>query len=398
MKSIILKSVFVTVFVLSMQCLIASQKGEDWFINANKTASLQLIQLSTHLSDSAKFPRTLKKNKLYLVPTTDWTSGFFPGSLWYMYELTNDSYFRKQAEKYTELLDCEKKNSMTHDIGFMMYCSYGNGLRLTNDVAKAKVLVESANSLFTRYSPITKTIRSWDSTEFPQFHYPVIIDNMMNLELLFWASDYTKDQKYKNIALSHANTTMKNHFRPDMSTYHVVDYHPINGDVIQRKTFQGYADNSSWARGQAWGLYGYTVCYRFTKDKRYLIHADKIAKYILNSVKTDDLIPYWDYNAPNIPNAPRDASAAAVTASALLELSKYSKNGKMYFNYAKRIIMNLSSDKYLSIVGENNGFVLKHSVGSFPHNSEVDVPLNYADYYYLEALKRYKDLTVSKNK
>jgi len=223
---------------------------------------------------------------------------------------------------------------------------------------------------------------------------PVIIDNMMNLELLSWVSDHGGDKKYKEIAVTHANSTIKNHFRPDFSSYHVIDYDMKTGKILQKITAQGAADSSAWSRGQAWGLYGYTMMYRFTKNKQYLKQAKNIAKFMLNDRNMPaDMIPYWDYDAPGIPNALRDASAGAVMASALLELAQYSdkKEGKQYLSAAETALKTLASDAYRAKLGENGGFLLKHSVGSIPHKSEVDVPLTYADYYFLEALHRYKN-------
>jgi hypothetical protein len=257
------------------------------------------------------------------------------------------------------------------------------------------VIIQSAKTLSTRFRPITGTIRSWDhSTD--KWAYPVIIDNMMNLELLFAATQLTGDSSFYKIAVTHANTTMKNHFRWDNSSYHVVEYDTITGNVVKKNTHQGFAHESAWSRGQSWGLYGYTMCYRFTKDKKYLDQAEKIATFILNHPNLPkDLVPYWDFNAPNIPNEERDASAAAILASGLYELSTYSKNGKLFKEKADKIIESLTND-YRSPVGENKGFILLHSTGSRPSNSEVDVPLNYADYYYLEALLRSKKLKEKK--
>jgi unsaturated chondroitin disaccharide hydrolase len=250
----------------------------------------------------------------------------------------------------------------------------------------------AAASLTTRYRPAAKVIQSWNASK--KWGGPVIIDNMMNLELLSWVSDHGGDKKYKEIAITHANTTLKNHFRPDFSSYHVVDYDMKTGKVVKKQTAQGAADESAWSRGQSWGLYGYTMMYRFTKDKRYLTQATKIAKFILtNPHLPKDLVPYWDFDAPEIPNALRDASAAAVNASALLELAQYSdkKDRKMYVAVAEKMIRALASDTYRAKLGENGGFLLMHSVGSIPHKSEIDVPLTYADYYFLEALHRYKN-------
>ncbi len=380
----ILFSILVTSILFS-----ACNKNTAWVDYSIDVAAYQLNMMADEISDSAKLPRSIRNGEIRLENIYDWTSGFFPGSLWYAYEFTKDEKLKEEALKYTHLLYDLKEYTGTHDLGFMIYCSYGNAFRLTNDTSYVPVMVQTADNLISRFNTKTQTIRSWD---FGEWQYPVIIDNMMNLELLFWASEYTKDPKYKDVAIRHADTSMKNHFRDDFSSYHVIDYDTISGNVLHKGTFQGYADESSWARGQAWGLYGYIVCYRFTKDAKYLEFAENIAKFIMDNVKTDDLIPYWDYNAPDIPSAPRDASAAAVTASALLELSQIVKTDNKYYSYAETILKNLSSDAYLAKKGENKGFILMHSVGHLPANSEINTPLNYADYYYLEALKRYKAL------
>ncbi len=335
-------------------------------------------------------PRNIEPdNSMRLVPASDWCSGFFPGELWYMYEYTGDPFWKQQAETYTEALESQKSNRGTHDIGFMMYCSFGNGQRLAPNDHYQAVLLKSARSLASRFNPTTGCIRSWDNwgPTFP-WQYPVIIDNMMNLELLFWATQATGDSTFYKIAVTHADTTMKNHFRPDYSSYHVVDYDTVSGKRIAQQTHQGYADSSAWARGQAWGLYGYTVCYRETKDPKYLGQADRIAAYILSrSNQTADMIPYWDYDAPNIPNEPRDVSAATVTASALYELSTYSADSVKYRAMADSIINNLSKS-YLVKPGTMHGFLLRSSTGHKPNGSEIDVPIVYADYYFLEALLR----------
>ncbi len=269
-------------------------------------------------------PRTLDENgNLKLVVSRDWTSGFFPGELWYMYEHTKDPDWEKQAKAFTASLEEQKFTKTTHDLGFILYNSFGNGLRLTNDQSYKLILMEAANSLISRYKPNAKIIRSWDHNR-DKWQCPVIIDNMMNLELLFWASRESGDSTYYNIAVNHANTTMKNHFRPDYGTYHVVDYDTITGEVLNRHTHQGYAHESTWARGEAWALYGYTMCYRETKDNAYLDQARHVADFIFtNPNLPEDLIPYWDFNAPAIPDEPRDVSAATIIASALYELSTY---------------------------------------------------------------------------
>lgn len=338
-------------------------------------------------------PRTISRNgKLSLVPSRDWTSGFFPGSLWYMYEYTKDKKWEDAARKFTDPLEREKTNAGTHDMGFKVYCSFGNGYRLTKDENYKDIMLESAYTLISRYKPNAKVIRSWDFSK-QKWQCPVIIDNMMNLELLFWAFKESKDSTFYNIAVNHATATIKNHFREDYGTYHVIDYDTISGEVRKRNTHQGYADESTWSRGEAWAIYGYTMCYRETKKPEFLEQAKHVADFIFNNKNLpEDLIPYWDYNAPDIPNEPRDVSAATVTASALYELSTYDKNNAAkYKRWADTIIESLSNN-YMAKQGEDRGFLLLHSTGSKPSNSEVDVPLSYADYYFLEALLRKQKL------
>lgn len=342
-------------------------------------------------------PRTFdKQGKLKLVAPGDWTSGFFPGELWYMYEYTGDEFWKKKAQEYTAVLEGQKNNGRTHDMGFKMYCSYGNGFRLMPNAEYKEVLMTSARTLATRFRPATGCIRSWDHSR-DKWGYPVIIDNMMNLELLFWAFRQSGDSLFYNIAVSHARTTMKNHFREDYSSYHVVNYDTLTGEVLHRHTHQGFAHHSAWSRGQGWGLYGYTMCYRETGDTAFLGQARRIAGFIFsNKNLPQDLIPYWDFDAPGIPDEPRDVSAATVIASALYELSTYDTvKGAEYKALADTIIDNLTRN-YRAKAGTDEGFLLLHSTGSKPHDSEVDVPLVYADYYFLEALLRKRDLEKAK--
>jgi rhamnogalacturonyl hydrolase YesR len=321
-----------------------------------------------------------------------WTSGFFPASLWYIYEFTKDTVILAEAERRSWVIQSQKFSTNDHDLGFKLYCSFGNAYRITDNKAYRQIFLTAAKSLTMRYRPSIHSIQSWDSSA--NFKCPVIIDNMMNLELLCKASEELKDPKYKVIAVEHANTTIKNHYRPDYSSYHVIDYDIATGEILKKKTAQGFSNESAWARGQVWGLYGFTMMYRFTKDEAYLDQAKNITKFLLNHPNLPkDKIAYWDFNAPNIPNTFRDVSAASIMASALLELAQYT-NGKQkneYLKTATTILKNLSTDKYRNRPDENGGFILKHSVGSLPGNSEVDVPLTYADYYFLEALLRYKN-------
>ncbi|WP_345952565.1 glycoside hydrolase family 88 protein [Mucilaginibacter sp. PAMB04168] len=358
---------------------------------AEKQTDLMLKAIPAAIAASTKpnavSPRTLSTTgELVMIPSKDWVSGFFPGELWYLYEYTHNNKWLTAAKAYTTNIEPEQFDKGTHDVGFKIYCSVGNGYRLTKDAHYKEVIIQAAKTLSTRFNPIVGCIKSWDNRK--NWPFPVIIDNMMNLELLFEATKLSGDSTFHKIAVSHANTTMKNHFRPDYSSYHVIDYDPQTGAVLHKQTHQGYADSSAWARGQGWGLYGYTLCYRETRNKAYLQQAEAIAKFIFSHPNLPkDKVPYWDFNAPDIPNAPRDASAAALMASAMYELSTYSSNGKQYKKTADDI-MNSLSKRYQAKPGESKGFILLHSTGHKPANSEIDVPISYADYYYLEALLR----------
>jgi hypothetical protein len=356
-------------------------------------ASAQYKVMMTKLSPN-RFPKTYyaQKDSLETSNSGWWCSGFYPGTLLYLYEQTKDQSLLSEAERILKVLEKEKNNTSTHDLGFMMFCSFGNADRIASKPEYKDILLTSAKSLSTRFNPKVGCIKSWDSNP---SDFLVIIDNMMNLELLFWATRVTGDSSFYKIATTHANTTIKNHFRPDYSSYHVINYDPVTGAIKQKRTAQGYADESAWARGQAWGLYGFTATYRETKDPKYLDQANHIAQFILNHPNLPaDKIPYWDFNAPDIPNALRDASAAAIICSALLELSGYvdEQQKKKYLSVAETILKNLSTDPYKASIGTNGGFILQHCVGHMPNKTEVDVPLTYADYYFVEAMKRYKEL------
>jgi acetyl esterase/lipase len=353
-------------------------------------AGAQYERLLASVKDDPKIPRTFVDGKVKTVEPKDWTSGFIPGSLWYLYEYTRGPKWLAAATNYTGRLDSIKDYRGSHDVGFLLGCSYGNGYRLTQNPAYREVMLQGAQSLATRHNPNVGLIRSWDHAG---WNYPVIVDNLMNLEFLLWTAREGNDARLRGIVISHADKTLKNHFRPDGSSFHVVDYNPTNGTVLARKTHQGAADDSAWSRGQAWGLYGYTMLFRETANPAYLAQAMNIANFILQHPRLPaDKVPYWDFDAPNIPNAPRDASAAAVMSSALIELSGLAggEAGRQYLALARQQLISLSSPKYRAAPGANGNFILMHSVGNLPANSEMDVPLNYADYYYLEALLRYR--------
>ena len=396
MKTLLL-STLISLFIF--QSCQNQPKEKSGLIEENVTFSAEQYSLQTALiEESGKIlnPKSFIDGKMKYINPQEWTSGFFPGSMWYLYELTGDEKWKQFGIKYTEALDTVQYLTNHHDVGFMIGCSYGNGLRLAKNETYKEVIVQAAKSLSTRFRPVAGIIQSWDVTVGWQaergWECPVIIDNMMNLELLFDATKYSGDSTFWKIAVTHADKTIEHHFRPDFSTWHVIDYSLIDGSVRNKHTAQGFAHESTWARGQSWAIYGYTVCYRETRDPKYLEQAEKAFEFVANHPNLPvDGVPYWDYNAPNIPNEKRDASSAAITASALYELSTYSKS-EYYKGWADKIMQSLSGAEYRAGLGENGNFILKHSVGSIPHGSEVDVPLNYADYYFLEALKRKRDL------
>lgn len=380
---------------LLVACAQHSDSMEAVVNRALEFSRQQSLRMAVNLQDSTGvLPKTFEDGKLVTSGPDWWCSGFFPGTLWYLYEYSKDERMLKYARNYTSRVEGEKYTTNNHDIGFMLYCSFGNGYRLTGDSHYREVLLTGATSLSTRYNPRVGLIRSWDWNR-DQWQYPVIIDNMMNLELLLWASGTSGDPKFGEMAVSHADKTLLHHFRDDESSFHVVSYDTLSGKPHLRGTFQGHHDESSWARGQAWGLYGYVMMYRETLQSRYLGQALKITDFLINHPDMpDDFIPCWDFNAPDVPNALRDASAGALMASAWLELSRYVDDGlaKNLTKIAEIQLRTLASPAYTAGLGENGDFILKHSVGFLPGNGEVDVPLTYADYYYVEALMRYKHL------
>jgi len=389
--------VVVVSVLLFMSCRSQHNKVyEPWYQHALQQSEKQLLLAAESFTDSAKNPRTYEHGAVELVLHTDWTSGFFPGSLWYMYELTGNEQLKTAADRATWFIEQAQYRTNTHDLGFIIHCSFGNAYRITGDTSYVGVMKQGIRSLMTRYNSNIGLIRSWD---FGDWQFPVIIDNMMNLEFVYEMGKMNDDSTLMHAAVSHADRTLENHFRADNSSVHVVDYDTITGAVLLKQTHQGYNDESSWARGQAWVLYGYTMMYRFTGNPAYLQQAEKIAAFILNHPRLpEDKIPYWDFDAPNIPDEPRDASAAAVIASALIELSGFVHDKPVYFQTAEQMLKVLSSEQYLAKPGENGLFLLKHSTGNWPKNSEIDTPLSYADYYYLEALKRYGAIKYTKTK
>ena len=396
-----MKTIISICIALFFTFVCACERVEENYLSENvEYAAAQYDLLIEKLEKNGKpwAPRTVdtKGNIVYARNVWDWTSGFFAGSLWYLYNLTGDEKWKTLAKKYTEALKQQQYITSHHDIGFIIGCSYLNGMRMGQE-AYDTIIVQAAKST-TRFRSGAGVIQSWNTRTGWQaqrgWECPVIIDNMMNLEILFEATSLSGDSTFYNMAVSHADMTLKNHFRMDGSSYHVVDYDMRTGKVRSRCTAQGYSDESAWARGQAWGIYGYTMCYRYTRQLKYLEQAEAAYEFVCTHPNLpEDLIPYWDFDAVNIPHELRDASAAAIMAAALYELSMYSNKAK-YKETADKVMHSLSSSDYRSKIGENHNFLLMHSVGSYPHGNEIDVPLIYADYYFLEALKRKRDCDI----
>lgn len=359
-----------------------------------KDASSQATLMANELKNKpGALPRTLGENGNLIDNDYGWwCCGFFPGTLWLLSESQPENKkLREYAEMFTWRVGSVRNVKDNHDIGFMLNCSFGQAYRITGDQKYLPILFDGARNLSSRFMPKAGVTLSWNPNK--KWKAPVIIDNMMNLELLEVVGKMQKNTYYLDIADSHAQTTIKNHYRPNYSTWHVIDYDPETGDILHRNTAQGFSDDSDWARGQAWGLYGYTMMYRETGNKLYLKQAKKVAKYLFSRTNMpEDLVPYWDYDCPDIPNTVRDASSAAIMASALIELSTLDKSCRKWRKVAEKQLRSLSSSAYRSQLGTNHGFILMHSTGSKPGNSEVDVPLSYADYYYVEALMRLKKL------
>jgi unsaturated chondroitin disaccharide hydrolase len=367
---------------------------------AIKNCEAQLNQAVPKLTDLSKHPRLIETNETEWKEIPNgrlvWTSGFYPGILWYMYNLTQDEKWKEEAIKRTEVFEDFKTVNEHHDIGFMMFPAYGNGYILGDKKEYKDILLTSAKSLASRYNPNVGTIRSWSNKMHPRWQQHItIIDNMLNLELLFWAAKNGGDQMYYDIAVKHAETTMANHFRPDYTSWHVIEYDSISGKVLNRHTKQGYADDSRWSRGQAWGIYGYTMVHRETGDKKFLDFALKLTDKYLEMLP-EDYVPYWDFDVPNKETEERDASAAAIVASGLLELSTLVQDRnkqEQYYNAALQMLQSLSSE-YYSGVGKTDSFLV-HSTGAKSLGHEIDVALIYADYYYIEALNRLKKIGLS---
>lgn len=318
----------------------------------------------------------------------EWCAGFWPGILWMDYASSGDKEIRRQAELYTasmqSILD---KPVFDHDLGFLFFCSCGKGYEATGNPAYKNMILQAADSLATLFNPTVGTILAWPRHIKDYGGHNTIMDTMMNLEMLFWAARNGGDRSLYDMAVRHAETTMDNHFRPDGTCWHVAVYDQNTGKFKRGCTHQGYSDDSVWARGQSWAVYGYTVVYRETKEKRFLDFAEKVTDAYLARLPKD-YIPYWDFDDPRGAGAPRDASAACVVASALLELSNYvdAEKGARYRDASMKMLASLSSERYKT--DDTKPAFLLHSTGHHPAGTEIDASIIYADYYYIEALSR----------
>lgn len=333
-----------------------------------------------------------KRWDLQTVRPENWTCGFWAGELWYDYEATGDTAIQRLAEQYTAALDTLVRQPIyDHDLGFLIYCGYGNAYRMTRKQSYGDVIVRAADMLSTLYNPKVGTLLSWPRNVAMFGGHNTIMDNMMNLETLFAAYRLTGNRRYYDIAVSHAATTMRCHFRPDFTSYHVAVYDTLSGRFLHGKTHQGYADNTMWARGQSWAIYGYTMVYRETHDRVFLDFAQKVTDVYLSRLP-EDMVPYWDFDDPKIPDTYRDVSTACVVASALIELSEYvdKAKGQRYLAAARQMLESLDSKRYQSR-GRNSALLL-HSVGNLPAGTEIDASICYADYYYMEALLRLRNV------
>lgn len=321
----------------------------------------------------------------------EWCSGFWPGILWMDYAYTKDENVKKQAEGYTEVLSfLANQPAFDHDLGFLVINSFLKGYEQTGNTEYKRIALAAADTLATLFNNKTGTILSWPRHLKDYGGHNTIMDNMINLELLCWAADNGGKKSLKDIAIRHAETTMKNHFREDGSCYHVAIYDTLTGNFLRGMTHQGYADSSMWSRGQSWAIYGYTMMYRYTHNTRFLDFAQKVTDIYLQRLyeTSNDWIPLWDMDDPRGIKAPKDASAACIVASALIELSTYvdSPQKEKYKSAAINMLRDLSGMAYQS--RNKNVAFLMHSTGHHPAGSEIDASIIYADYYYIEALLR----------
>jgi unsaturated chondroitin disaccharide hydrolase len=366
-----------------------SQALDSLVFNSLYFAEQQLIATVAELGGSLLYPyKTINGGSWETRSPGSWVTGWFPGCLWYMYEWTGQDTWKIWAEKWTEGLENSQYKTNSHDVGFIIFCSFGNGFRLTNKDGYRGIILQAANSLSTRYNSTVGCIQSWNG--YSIYDFPVIIDNMMNLEILFWAAENGGKSEWYDMAVSHSLRTLEDHIRQDGSTYQIVAYDTTSGEVIAKLSKQGYSYESTWARGQAWGIYGFTIAYRYTGNELFLYTAKKLSNFFIDNLP-GDCIPKWDFDSPD---TLKDASAAAIASSALLELSTLTNDSEdegKYKNAALNILKSLCAPAYLA-EGTNSSGILLHGVQNYNDKKGIDVSLIYADYYFIEALTRWLTL------
>lgn len=398
-----------SLFVIALCVLTACSEQQDTNLKSNDALDYCAIQVNRaleSLKDSmGNYDYTMEPRNILEGDTAwncrkacaeEWCSGFWPGVLWMDYMVTKDEQIREAAEGYTNVLSfLGSRPAYDHDLGFLVINSFLKGYEATGNEAYKRVALAAADTLATLFNDKVGTILSWPRHLKDFGGHNTIMDNMINLELLFWAAENGGSEHLKDIAVRHAETTMQHHFREDGSCYHVALYDTLTGDFIKGMTHQGLADSSMWSRGQSWAIYGYTMVYRYTKEPRFLDHAQKVTDIYLKRLRetSDDWVPLWDMDDPRGGEAPKDASAACVVASALLELCQYvdDAKGREYRQAAEYMLEDLSSERYQS--RDRNVSFLLHSTGHHPNGSEIDASIIYADYYYIEALMRLKNCT-----
>jgi unsaturated chondroitin disaccharide hydrolase len=386
-------SIFIFLMLLVLSCNTSKSTNQEYIEkeikeHAEFQLNFLLQQANSELRDgNVLFPRSFINNHIEFVQGTECNSGFFPGILWQMYRLTEDESWKNEAEKFTNILQQVQFNNNKLDSCYNLMASFGLGYQLTQDQELRETLIQAAKMMASRFNEKVGSIRSWNS-DGDQQDFRVSIDNLMNLELLFWAWNETGETVFYNIACSHANNTIKNQFRTDYSTWHVVNYDSITGEVRGKTNQYESSAESCYSLSQAKALYGFTMIYRETKESKYLKQAEKIADFILNhSNLPDNSIPYREFSAPGMQDEVRDVKAAAIMASALLELSEYlPDNTNQYRSVADIILRSLSSDHYLNKKREAGGFLLKQTAGSKLNDKDIDMASIYTDYYFLEAL------------
>jgi hypothetical protein len=359
---------------------------------ALRRAAAQVHRSATSLDPAKGFPRSTDAHGGWTQgPATRWTSGFFAGTLWYLYQHDRTPEWRALAERWTAGLETSKSMTNTHDLGFIIFDSFGHGYQLTGTPHYRDVVMEASRSLSTRFNPAVGAIKSWDVETVTDgrrgWRYPVIIDNLMNLELLFWAGTHGGDSAWATMAEQHALTSARAHVRADGSTAHVALFDPATGALERTVTWQGYSDSSAWARGQAWAIHGLSASYARTRRPELLAAAQRSADWFIAHLPAD-AVPYWDFRHPAIPSTERDASAAAIAASGLYDLARWSDAGtaRRYRAAADRLLEALATS-YMA-PATPSGAVLLHSTGNRPQGGEIDVGIVYADYFFVEALLR----------